>query len=90
MARKQGPKFDDLFRGIEDSIGAFVTALQFTVLELDDISQKPDPVKAFLEELDFQVDEIQTVQALSSPQRDFLKTLHSTLRAGVLDGHRQS
>jgi hypothetical protein len=84
MARKRKPKFDDLFRGIEDSIGAFVTSIQFTVLELDDISQQPDPILAFLEELDLQVDETQTDLALSSQQRDFLKTLHSSLRAGVL------
>ncbi|MCY3764053.1 MAG: hypothetical protein OXH06_01340 [Gemmatimonadetes bacterium] len=84
MNRKRKPKFDDLFRGVEDSIAAFVTALSSTVAELDEITQRSDPVTEFLESLEFHVDEIQTVQALSSPQRDFLRTLFSTLRSGVL------
>ena len=84
MARKRQPQFDDLLRGIEDSIAAFVTALASTVLELDDISQQPDRADAFLEEFEHHVEEMQTAQALSSPQRDFLKTLYATLRADVL------
>lgn len=82
--KKRKPQYDDLFRGVEDTIAAFLTAVASTVLEVDNITRQPDPVTDFLESLEHHIDETQTLQALSSPQRDFLKTLFSTLRADVL------